>query len=464
MVDYEKFLDDKTHSGLDSGFEPLWIPDFLFDFQKHILTWNVRKGRSATIADCGLGKTPMQLAWGNNIVRKKKGNKVIALTPLAVGSQTEKEGQKFDIPCKKMSNGEVASEITIINYEKLHQYDPKDFAGCICDESSILKSFDGARKQEITEFLRKIEYRLLSTATAAPNDYTELGTSSEALGELGYMDMLMRFFKNEQNTIKPMVFRQRGKNFAMLDDKAKWRFKGHAEEAFWRWVCSWALAIRKPSDLGYEDGPFILPPLHEIQHIVKANTLADGMLFPLPAVGLQEQREERRRTIQERCEKAAALSAAQPFSVAWCHLNTEGDLLEELIPDCVQVSGADSEESKEEKLMAFSCGQVKRLVTKSRIAGWGMNWQHCSHSVTFPSHSYEQYYQQVRRFLRFGQKNDVTSDIVTTEGETTVLENQQRKAIAADKMFTALVGYMNQSQSINRIVKFEQQEILPDWL
>lgn len=462
-MNYEEFLAAKTQFGEMSGFDPIWMPDFLFDFQQSLVEWAVRKGRGAIFADCGLGKTPMQLCWAQNVVEKTNG-RVMILTPIAVGIQTIGEAEKFGIGAHRPTTGRIHPGINVVNYEKLHLFNPNDFVGAVCDESSILKNYDGIRRREITEFMRKMQYRLLCTATAAPNDYVELGTSSEALGELGYTDMLTRFFKNDQNTIRPMVYRHRGKDFAKLDEGAKWRFKGHAETPFWQWVCSWARAIRKPSDLGFKNSRFELPPLIERDHLVTAEKLANGFLFPLPAVGLSEQREERRRTIKERCEKAAELSSAHPASVAWCHLNEEGDLLEKLIPDCVQVSGKDSEEEKECKLAAFTSGQVKRLVTKGKIAGWGMNWQHCSHTVTFPSHSFEQYYQTVRRFWRFGQKNEVVSDIVTTEGEASVLENLQRKAKAADKMFASLVEQMHHALHIELSTEFERKEEVPSWL
>lgn len=463
--DYVQFLDTKSQFGEKMGFKPSYLPDFLFDFQKYIVDRSIREGRFALFADCGLGKTPMQLVYAENIARKKKKNKVLVLTPLAVGAQTVAEGEKFGIDCHRVVDGNTRAGINITNYERLHQLDPREFAGVVCDESSILKSFDGARRQEITEFMKRVEFRLLCTATAAPNEYTELGTSSEALGELGYMDMLMRFFKNEQGTIRPMVYRQRGKNFAQLDDKAKWRFKGHAELPFWRWVCSWALAVRQPTDLGFSNDGFTLPPLVERQHIVHANTLADGMLFALPAVGLTEQREERRRTVRERCEKMAALCSDKATqSLMWCHLNVEGDLLAELLPDAVQVSGADSDEAKEEKFIAFSKGQVRGLITKPKIGAWGLNFQSCHHIATFPSHSYEQYYQSIRRCYRFGQKNPVDVDIITTEGETTVLENLQRKSKSAAKMFEALVAQMHEAQSIKRSSTFTTKESVPSWL
>ena len=462
-TEYERFLSCKAQSGSSDGFAPKWMPPELFPFQQNLVEWSVRKGKAAIFADCGLGKTPIQLTWAQNVV-EKTNKPVLIMTPLAVGAQMVREGEKFHVETKR-THGQIFTGVNVVNYEKLHLLNPADFAGAVCDESSILKSFDGARRGQITEFMRRMDYRLLCTATAASNDYTELGTSAEALGELGHMDMLMRFFKNDQNVIKPMVYRQRGKNFQQLDEGAKWRFKGHAETPFWQWVCSWARAVRRPSDLGFDDDGFILPPLIERDYLVKVEALPNGMLFSMPAVGLTEQRDERRRSIRERCEKNAHLVAntGKPF-VSWCHLNVEGDLLAEMIPDAVQVSGADSDEAKEEKFIAFSTGQVRGMITKPKIGAWGLNWQHCAHITTFPSHSFEQYYQAVRRCWRFGQKHPVSVDIIMTEGESSVLENLQRKAKAADRMFSALVEEMNRSQHINRGIKFTQKEEIPSWL
>lgn len=459
--DYATFIRNKAQANTGSGFEPLWMPDFLFDFQAALVEWNLRTGRSATFADCGLGKTPMELVWAEN-VHRKTNRPVLLLTALAVAPQIVREAEKFGIEVTRSHDGKDPRGIVVSNYERLHLFDRNDFVAVIGDESSILKSFDGARRQEITDFARALPYRLLETATAAPNDYIELGTSSEALGYLGHMDMLMRFFKNDQNSIKAM--RSRRFETGAGGEAPKWRFKGHAELPFWQWVCSWARAVRKPSDLGFDDGRFVLPELIEREHVVTARSLAEGTLFPMPAVGLAEQREERRRTIAERCEKAAELMQPHDTSVAWCHLNDEGDLLERIIPGAVQVSGDDSDEEKEEKLLAFSSGQIKRLVTKSKIAGFGLNWQHCHHMITFPSHSFEQYYQSVRRFLRFGQEHAVEVDIVTTEGEQKVLENLQRKARQADVMFSRLVSEMNRALHIERKTEYTQPVKVPAWL
>lgn len=465
MTDYEQFLANKTHLGTYDGFDPIYWPDGLFDFQKSLVTWAVLKGRGALFADTGLGKTLMQLTWAENIVRKTN-KPVLILTPLAVGTQTVREGEKFGIDCAISKTGTAHPGINIANYERLHLFDPNHFAGLVCDESAILKSFDGVRRQQITNFMRKMRYRLLCTATPSPNEYIELGTSSEALGYLGYMDMLARFFKNNQgNSIKPSVYRHGGKKFTQLDDNAKWRFKGHAEDPFWKWVCSWARAVRKPSDLGFDDGPFNLPPLIERQHQVDAKSNPDGMLFALPAFGLTEQREERRRTIDERCERAAELvNGTEQPAIVWCSLNDEGDNLERMISDAIQISGKDCDEAKEEKFLAFIEQKSRVLVTKEKIGAWGLNFQHCAHSVSFPTHSFEAYYQSIRRCWRFGQKRQVVSDIVTTEGEKDVLTNLQRKAKAADKMFADLIRHMNGAVEVDRSLKFTNQEGIPAWL
>lgn len=456
-MEYGEFIDRKTHLGSMDGFEPLWVPDFLYDFQKYLLEWSVRKGRGAIFADCGLGKTPLYLVWAENVVRKTNGRVLIA-TPLSVSHQTVREGGKFGVECRRSNDGKPAGKITVTNYERLHLFNADDYVGVVADESSILKNFDGTRRGEITEFMKKRPYRLLCTATAAPNDYIELGTTSEALGELGFMDMLTRFFKNEQNTVDTK------RHWNTTGGGApKWRFKKHAERPFWQWVSSWARAIRKPSDFGYDDGPFILPPLIENQTMIENTKPLEGELFVRPAIGLAEQRDELRLTIEERCEKAAELVSKNGVAVVWCHFNAEGDLLEKLIPDSVQVSGSDSDDKKEEYLNAFSDGNVRVLITKPKIAGFGLNWQHCNHMTFFPSHSFEQYYQSVRRCWRFGQTRPVTVDIITTGGGEAVLKNLQKKADAADRMFSELVTYMNDSLKIEKKLYDKEMEV-PSWL
>ncbi len=452
---YRAFLDGKAQLGGDHGFSPTFIPDYLFDFQASNVEWSVQKGRAALLEDCGLGKTIQELVWAENVVRQ--AGPVLLLTPLAVTGQIAAEAERFGIRAGISRDGTVMPGITITNYERLHHFNPADFAGTVCDESSILKSYDGRTRGAITAFMRKQAYRLLATATAAPNDFTELGTSSEALGYLGHMDMLAKFFKNDQNNCA--TGRMRG-------EVIKWRLKGHAEMPFWRWVCSWARAMRKPSDIGFDDAAFVLPPMLEQEHEVKAKTIANGMLFSLPAHGLKEQRDERRRTIHERAEKVASLvnETGQP-ALVWCHLNAEGDALEAAIPDAVQVAGSDSDDDKESKLLAFARGEARVLVTKPAIGAWGLNFQHCNHVTFFPSHSFEQYYQGVRRCWRFGQKRPVTVDIVTTEGERGVLKNLQRKAAQADVMFSNLVDQMNSAMAIDRVNHGYVKSVeLPSWL
>lgn len=513
MSTYAAFLDSKSQSAEMAGFEPTFIPSWLFDFQCNLVDWAIRKGRAAIFADCGLGKTPMQLVWAQNVV--EHANKpVLILTPLAVGPQTVGEGAKFGIDCERSRDGRRASRarIVVTNYEKLHLFDPNAFAGVVCDESSILKHFSGATQKAVTRFMQKLPYRLLCTATAAPNDYIELGTSSEALGALGYSDMLSRFFKQDDN--KPhrledikrwrkdqMAVQEHNPNhfgklsFRVSQQIGQWKLKRHAVTPFWRWVASWARACRKPSDLGFEDASFVLPPLNEYEHVVVPKTPANGALFTIPAVGLREERDERRRTVKERCELVAKLVSEHTYSMIWCQLNIEGDELERIIPCSIQVAGADSEDYKEDaaewfkgnlcicNLPAFRaksemtrnassaspciCGHKggpRRLISKSKIFGFGLNLQFCSHVVTFATHSYEQYYQSVRRCWRFGQTQPVTVDVISTEGEQNVRASMARKSELADAMFAELVSHMNDALHLSRVRDSGASIGVPTWV
>jgi len=426
----------------------------LFPFQIDLTAWALKKGRAALFADTGLGKTAMQLVWADRIVRETNGN-VLVLTPLAVSPQTVREGAKFGIAAHQSRDGCVHRGITVANYESLHHFTPSDFQGIVCDESAILKSFDGVRRKAITRFMRQVPYRLLCSATPAPNDYTEMGTSSEALGYLGHTDMLNRFFVNDRNN---------SASGRMYGKMAEWRLKGHAERSFWQWVTSWARSIRKPSDLGYSDDGFDLPPLIERQIIVDSLSAPDGMLFAIEAVRLDEQRAERRRTLQERCEKVAELVAHDKAALVWCHLNDESRLLKRLIPDAIEVTGYESDQVKEEKLLSFANQQVRVLITKPRIAGWGLNFQHCAHITIFPSHSFEQYYQAIRRCWRYGQTSPVIVDVIATEGERRVLRNLQAKQVKAEKIFTLITEMMNDSLSLQRNDIFTTLERIPSWL
>jgi SNF2 family DNA or RNA helicase len=449
--EYVNFITSKTQLSGDFGFDPVFMPDQLFDFQKYLVEWAVRKGRGAIFADCGLGKSFMSLAFCQNVVEKTNGNTLV-IAPLAVTQQFEEEAEKFQIECKRSKDGKPAAKITVTNYEKLHLYDPNDYKGVVCDESSSIKNYKGERKKIVTSFLRTIPYRLLSTATAAPNDYIELGTSSEALGEMGAMDMLGMFFKNNEKSLHP----------AFID--SKWTFKPHAEENFWKWVTSWARAIRSPGEYGFDESGYSLPEKTERKHLVKNDKPLNGMLFTVTAKGLKEQREERKATIEKRCNKVAELCEGKDTSVIWGHLNAECDLLESIIPDAKQIKGSDSDEKKEELFTAFKCGELKKLVTKPKIGAFGLNWQHCNHMTFFPSHSYEQYYQAVRRIWRFGQKRPVTIDIVMSEGEQRVFDNLYRKAEAADKMFDKLVDHMKESLTIQKSNYSQTKINLPSWV
>lgn len=472
-MNYEEFIHQKSQLGGEHGFEPAFMPDFLFPFQKSLIEWATRKGRAAIFADCGLGKTPMQLVWAQNVVQKTN-KPVLILTPLAVGGQTVKEAAKFGIEAKQSRDGTIASKITVTNYEKLHLFKPEDFIGMACDESSIIKHATGATQKAVTRFMLKLPYRSLWTATAAPNDFTELGTSSEALGSLNHSEMLSRFFKQmdqkttDQYEKKIGNLEKQANHFGKISFRVSqaingWRLKGHAHDHFWKWVCSWARACRKPSDVGFSDAGYLLPDLNEREHVVKPTTPPDGMLFTMPAFGLQEERDERRRTLKERCELVASLVNHDRPAVVWCHMNSEGDTLEKMIPNSIQVSGKLDDDEKESAYEKFLSQENRVLILKPKIGAWGLNWQFCNHVVTFASHSYEQYYQSIRRCWRFGQKNPVTVDIIASEGEQRVRDNMSRKAAQADKMFAELVAQMNHAIKIERQTKTTTTTI-PNWL
>jgi len=456
LAEYEEMLAARAQMTTAGGISAEGLPEHLYPFQRALVEWSLSAGRSLIAADCGLGKTPMELAWGQR-VHEHTGKPILLLTPLAVGFQIVAEAEKFGHDAALSRDGKVAAPITVTNYEQLSKFDPSDFGGVIADESSAIKSFEGQTREIVTEFMRRMPYRLAGTATAAPNDWMELGTQSEALGVLGYMDMLTRFFVNDNRTAT-----QRSK-FAAGGRSVGFRLKGHARQPFWRWVSSWARAVRRPSDLGFSDAGYDLAELIERVSVIEARTSRADTLFDMPAIGLAEEREETRRTLTERCEAAAAaLADAQP-GVAWCHLNDESSLLTKLIDGAVEVTGSDSPDAKEEKLAAFSRGEIRVLVTKPSIGAWGLNWQHAHQMTYFPSHSYEQYYQAVRRMQRFGQQHPVQVDLITTEGGRTALENLHRKAKQADVMFSELVAHMNDALSVDPHV-YDQKLEVPAWL
>lgn len=478
MSSYSRFIARKSQAAEGTGFTPTFMPSTAFDFQQSLIEWAVQKGRAAIFADCGLGKTLMQLTWAENVYRHTN-KPVLILTPLAVAGQTCKEAAKFGIEATQSKDGKHGGGIVVANYERLQHFDETEFAGVVCDESSILKKFGGSTRKRITRFMSKLNYRLLCTATAAPNDYVELGTSSEALGELSHSDMLRRFFKmlDDKGQKSELKNQEQAERLIEADPSyyqklayrvaqtiGQWRLKHHAVEHFWKWVASWARACRMPSDLGFDDGEFVLPKLTEVDHVIKPHCPPKGHLFNMPAFGMGEEREERRRTLDQRCNFVADLVNHDRPAVVWCHLNEEGDRLEEVIPGAVQISGQTSDDRKCELYEAFAAEQLRVLVIKPKIGAFGLNWQHCNHVVSFPSHSYEQNYQALRRCYRFGQKRDVQADMVATEGEIRVLGNMRSKGTKAEAMFTALVRQMNQATRIERANLYTRKVKVPVWL
>jgi hypothetical protein len=440
---YLEFLENKKHSIGNFGFEPKFIPDIAFDFQKAIIEKSVRKGRMANFVDTGLGKTLIQLSIAQNIVLHTN-KKVLILTPLAVAFQFIIEAEKIGIDDIEYSkDGKHIKKIVICNYERLHYFNSSDFESVILDESSILKNFDGKTKWAVTDFMKKIPFRFLSTATPAPNDYIEFGTSSEALGYMPYHDMLTKFFANNENNIRPQ------------DIGTKWYLKPHAKNEFFSWLNQWSVTIKKPSDLGFSDEKYVLPNLIENKVFVKnsKNWVINGqiMLFNTIAKTMSEVREEQKGTFYERCEKAVEL-ASNKCSVYWCNFNDEGDLLNELDPDAVQIRGGMTIEKKEDILMNFANGNIQRIITKPKITSFGLNWQHCNHTVYFPTWSYEQYYQSIRRFWRFGQKNDVTVDLVLSDGQKRVIDTLLYKTNKAIE-FTDLI-----QKNVNGLVNLDKKQ------
>lgn len=468
-MQYSEFLRRKSQIDNNSGFDPLWMPDFLFDFQRHLVDWAVRKGRGAIFADCGLGKTAIMLAWAENVVRHTN-RPVLILAPLAVSHQIAKEGERFGIEVNRSIDGKPAKNITVTNYDRLAKFSPDDYSGVVCDEASIIKHWSGATQKAVTRFLSKMHFRLLCTATPAPNDFIEMGTASEALGELTHSDMLATFFrqlsddeKKKRATATDIIHSKR-LSWRVLQSFGQWVLRAHAFEPFWRWVSSWARACRKPSDVGpFSDDRFVLPKLERHDHVVTPRTPPPGFLWNVPAFGLNQERAERRRTLDERTELVVDLTKDSDCAVVWCHLNPEGDRLEKEIPGAVQVKGSQSIDEKEEFILAFLEGQARVLVTKAKIAGLGLNLQHCAHVVTFVDHSYEKFYQCVRRCWRFGQKRPVRLDVIATEGEVNVKRNMDRKESLASQMFDSIIKFMNDAQSISTTKKTITTEV-PQWL
>lgn len=454
--DYLELLKNKRHTIGNFGFKPNYIPDIAFDFQKYIIEKSILKGRIGVFADTGLGKTLMQLSIAKNVIQNTN-KPVLILTPLAVAFQFLLEAEKLGIDDIEYSkDGNYTKKIVICNYERLHYFNENDFVGVILDESSILKNFDGKIKNQITSFIKKIPYRFLSTATPSPNDFIELGTSSEALGYMGYMDMLTKFFKNNQNSVDS-TNRNIGEKFYL---------KPHAEKSFFAWVNQWSILCKMPSDLGFSNDRYVLPELIINKNVVKNQSLIDVrgqvQMFTPIAKSMTEVKHEQRQTMHQRCEKAVELASGKT-SVYWCNFNDESDILSTMDKYAVEILGSMSIEKKEDILLNFANGNIKRLITKAKMTGFGLNWQHCSHSVFFPTWSYEQYYQALRRFWRFGQKNDVTIDLVVSDGQQRVLETIEQKTKKAIQLHENLTRNVN-TVFENSIKEFNKEIIKPKFL
>lgn len=394
-MNYAAFLEQKQIDDAPTGLSEIpQLNPMLFDFQKDIVSWALRRGRACIFADCGLGKTPMQLEWARHVP-----GRVLIVAPLAVANQTIHEAEKFGIDnIEYLPEGELIDGNGITNYERLEKFDSSNYTGIVLDESSILKSYTGKIRNDIIERFGRIPYRLAATATPAPNDFMELGNHAEFVGAMSRTEMLPMFFVHDGG------------------ETQKWRLKGHAETEFWRWVASWAVMLRKPSDLGYEDRKFILPRIDVQQIDVETNEAQDGFLFPVEAQTLQERQQARRSTIADRAKVTAELvNESSEQWLVWCDRNDEADALKKAIPDAVEVRGSDTPEHKISAAERFRSGDIRVLVSKPSMFGYGLNFQNC-HNVAFVglSDSYEQYYQAVRRVWRFGQEKPVNVKIIVS--------------------------------------------------
>jgi superfamily II DNA or RNA helicase len=451
MTTYEEFLRSKALSAPTSGFEPAALNASLFPFQADVTRWAIRRGRAAVFLDCGLGKSLVQLAWAR-AVATHTGGRVLVLAPLAVAAQTVREATKFGIDGVKVSRVADA-DIVVSNYEKLHLFDPKGFVGVVLDESSILKSLDGQTRTRIIETFDRTPYKLACTATPAPNDHMELGNHAEFLGVMTRSEMLSMFFVHDGG------------------ETQKWRLKKHAEASFWEWVASWAVMLRKPSDLGYSDEGFDLPELRIHEHIV-ASKMRDG-LFAAEAKSLIDQRAAKRDSLGDRVALAANLvNGSRETWLCWVELNDEGDALERATTS-VQIAGADDNDIKASRMMDFVDGRTRVLISKPKIAGFGMNLQCCANVVFVGvTHSYEQFYQAVRRCWRFGQSRPVNVHVIASESEVAVLASLRRKERDAETMVARMVEAMSATQRKNVLgVEATRDDYsaplamrLPDWV
>jgi hypothetical protein len=429
-TDYSAFVASKRRALEAVGFEATGMHPSLFEHQIAIVRWACRLGRAAVFADTGLGKTRIELEWAQQVVNKT-GGRVVILTPLAVAEQTIREAALMGMDAGPLGS---SSPIVVTNYEKIHRLTIPDYTGVVLDESSILKSFDGKMRNLLIESWKNTNYRLAATATPAPNDHSELGNHAEFLGICTRAEMLAEYFVHDGGSTQ------------------NWRLKGHAVEEFWRWVSTWGVLVRKPSDLGISDDRYDLPPLHVREVSVGIDhSLAQeaGALFVQSALTLNDQRRMRRLTIEDRCKRIAAYAAAHPDDpiLVWTELNDESSLCSKLIDGSVEVTGSAEPEDKAQALLGFGEGKFRILVTKPKIAGFGMNWQHCKRMVfAGPTHSYEQFYQAVRRCWRFGQSEEVEVIIITTPADGAIVSNMRRKQDAAEDMAESMLDLVRDAQ------------------
>lgn len=429
-VAYSSFLARKRISDPATGMRDADLPAWLFPHQRDITRWALRRGRAAVFAGTGLGKTAMELTWADAVARHT-GRPVIVFAPLAVAAQHAREAHRFGVAASiARSQDDVRDGVVITNYGKMDRFDLDAFGGVVLDESSILKAHDGKTRSKLIADCQRIPFRLAATATPAPNDFMELGNHAEFLGVMSYSEMLAMFFVHDGG------------------ETQKWRLKGHAESEFWRWMSSWSVMLRKPSDLGYANDGYDLPPLVTQQHITSVEYRPDidaGTLFPIEAKTMQERIGARRSSISERVAMAAQIVASKPSApwVVWCQMNDESAQLAKAIPGAVEIRGSDDEDEKERRLEAFATGQIRVLVTKPSITGYGCNWQHCADTVFCGlNDSFEQVFQAIRRFWRFGQTRQVTAHFIASELEGAVVANLRRKEADAERMADAMVAHM----------------------
>lgn len=424
---YEEFLKSKEFQPIHAGFEPDELNPNLFDYQDAIVRWALRKGRCALFEDTGMGKSIQQLAWADAVCKHTDG-KVLILAPLAVSKQTAKEADKFGIACHLVESEEdVQKGINITNYEKIHKFDTGQFDGIVLDESSILKSYSGKTTKDLQYRFSQTPYRLCCTATPSPNDFTEIGTTAEFLGIMPRTEMLSTFFINDM----------------MGKERIGWRLKKHAEKDFFRWMATWSMMIDNPDNLGFDGSMFKLPELNIQTHVLQSDP-DEGVLFPDIAETLTERRQARKKSAEKRIELSKEIALQEEQCLVWCDYNYESEMLHKAIPGSVEVKGADKPEHKETAMMGFANGEVKYLVSKPSICGFGMNWQNC-HSMVFSglSDSFEQFYQAVRRCWRFGQTKPVDVHVILSEAEMAVLENIRRKQSEHDRMKKEMIDIMS---------------------